>query len=205
MHITQEKKHQESILHAEFANAIKFINNDLPEASRIKFLHWDIHKHCRSRNGGRQSSAHIYFDGKIENIDNLESQPGPHNEDINENQSLKPLKFQKGVLRTNCIDCLDRTNVAQYSYGLAALGHQLRALGFIDEPRVDLSSPLADDLMQLYEAMGDTLALQYGGSPTHNKIYVHVMQHYRQELIQDLDSLVEDPHKGTSHAAMIRC
>nr|CAB3447916.1 unnamed protein product [Digitaria exilis] len=26
---------------------------------------------------------------------------------------LKPPKFQKGVLRTNCIDCLDRTNVAQ--------------------------------------------------------------------------------------------
>jgi hypothetical protein len=34
-------------------------------------------------------------------------------------------RFQSGVLRTNCIDCLDRTNVAQYAYGLAALARQV--------------------------------------------------------------------------------
>ncbi|KAJ6816808.1 phosphoinositide phosphatase SAC2-like [Iris pallida] len=79
--------------------------------------------------------------------------------------------FQKGVLRTNCIDCLDRTNVAQYAYGLAALGHQLYALGFIDVQKVDLESSLADELMCFYERMGDVLALQYGGSAAHKKIF----------------------------------
>lgn len=78
--------------------------------------------------------------------------------------------FQKGVLRTNCIDCLDRTNVAQYAYGLVALAHQLHALGFIDAPKIDLDAPVADDLMAVYESMGDTLALQYGGSTAHNKV-----------------------------------
>lgn len=77
---------------------------------------------------------------------------------------------QRGVLRTNCIDCLDRTNVAQYAYGLVALGHQLHALGFIDVENIDLDSPLADNLMKLYEEMGDILALQYGGSAAHNKV-----------------------------------
>lgn len=86
------------------------------------------------------------------------------------NFSFKPTMFQKGVLRTNCIDCLDRTNVAQYAYGLAALGLQLHALGFIDMPQIDLDSTLADDLMRCYERMGDTLALQYGGSAAHNKV-----------------------------------
>ena len=37
--------------------------------------------------------------------------------------------LQHGVLRTNCIDSLDRTNIAQFTYGLLALGHQLHALG----------------------------------------------------------------------------
>ncbi|KAJ1425247.1 SAC domain [Sesbania bispinosa] len=77
---------------------------------------------------------------------------------------------ERGVLRTNCMDCLDRTNVAQYAYGLAALGHQLHALGIIDHPRIDLDDPVADDLMGLYERMGDTLAHQYGGSAAHNKV-----------------------------------
>ncbi|WVZ19101.1 hypothetical protein V8G54_006423 [Vigna mungo] len=77
--------------------------------------------------------------------------------------------FQRGVLRTNCIDCLDRTNVAQYAYGLAALGHQLHALGIIDHLKIDLEDPVSDDLMGFYERMGDTLAHQYGGSAAHNK------------------------------------
>ncbi|KAI0495686.1 hypothetical protein KFK09_021989 [Dendrobium nobile] len=82
----------------------------------------------------------------------------------------KPM-LQKGVLRTNCIDCLDRTNVAQFAYGLAALCQQLHLLGFIDVPVIGLDSSLSDDVMDLYEKMGDTLALQYGGSTAHNKIF----------------------------------
>ncbi|PWZ07771.1 Phosphoinositide phosphatase SAC2 [Zea mays] len=91
--------------------------------------------------------------------------------EVNGSAQIKPPKFQKGVLRTNCIDCLDRTNVAQYAYGLAALGHQLHALGSVESPEVHLDSPLSRHLMHFYERMGDTLALQYGGSAAHNKIF----------------------------------
>lgn len=42
---THEKKPRESILRTEFANAIDFINKDLPEENRLRFLHWDLHKH----------------------------------------------------------------------------------------------------------------------------------------------------------------
>lgn len=86
------------------------------------------------------------------------------------NDYLKPTMFQKGVLRTNCIDCLDRTNVAQYAYGLAALGYQLNALGVTNSTKIDLDDPLAEELMGFYERMGDTLAHQYGGSAAHNKV-----------------------------------
>ncbi|KAL8119844.1 phosphoinositide phosphatase SAC4-like isoform X3 [Apium graveolens] len=95
---------------------------------------------------------------------------GDSNVDNEEYYGKSPL-FQKGVLRTNCIDCLDRTNVAQYAYGLIALGQQLHALGVKDSSKIDLDDPLADDLMRFYERMGDTLAHQYGGSAAHNKIF----------------------------------
>lgn len=87
-----------------------------------------------------------------------------------DNFSLKPPKYQTGVLRTNCIDCLDRTNVAQFAYGWAALGRQLHTIGYIDTPDIDLDSILGDDLMSIYEKMGDTLARQYGGSAAHNNV-----------------------------------
>ncbi|KAL2538901.1 Phosphoinositide phosphatase SAC1 [Forsythia ovata] len=84
--------------------------------------------------------------------------------------SVPPL-FQSGVLRTNCIDCLDRTNVAQYAYGLAALGRQLHAMGLTDNPKVDADSSIAAALMDMYQSMGDALAQQYGGSAAHNTVF----------------------------------
>ncbi|PSR96516.1 Phosphoinositide phosphatase [Actinidia chinensis var. chinensis] len=79
--------------------------------------------------------------------------------------------FQSGVLRTNCIDCVDRTNVAQYAYGLAALGRQLRAMGLTDKAKVDADSSIAAALMDMYQSMGDALAQQYGGSAAHNTVF----------------------------------
>jgi hypothetical protein len=80
-------------------------------------------------------------------------------------------RYQNGVLRTNCIDCLDRTNVAQYAYGLEALGRQLQAVGLTDTPKIDPDSGVAATLMDMYQNMGDSLALQYGGSEAHNYVF----------------------------------
>ncbi|CAL5417230.1 unnamed protein product [Camellia sinensis] len=80
-------------------------------------------------------------------------------------------RFQSGVLRTNCIDCLDRTNVAQYAYGLAALGRQLLAMGLSDTPKLDAECTIAAALMEMYQSMGDALAQQYGGSAAHNTVF----------------------------------
>lgn len=80
-------------------------------------------------------------------------------------------RFQSGVLRTNCIDCLDRTNVAQYAYGLAALGRQLHAMGLTNISKVDPDSSIAQALMDMYQSMGDALAQQYGGSAAHNTVF----------------------------------
>lgn len=32
---------------------------------------------------------------------------------------------QKGIVRTNCVDCLDRTNTAMYVIGKCAMAHQV--------------------------------------------------------------------------------
>ncbi|KAF3439741.1 hypothetical protein FNV43_RR18019 [Rhamnella rubrinervis] len=211
---THEKKPRELILRQEFANAIDFINKELSEENRLRFLHWDLHKHSRSKatnvllllgkvaayaltltgffyyqvtpalrsegSGNKASSENVeeynlspqrHFDDEIEDAHNSERKPSGGNNIANGNHSVKETKLQSGVLRTNCIDCLDRTNVAQYAYGLAALGQQLHVLGVTDSPKIDLDSPLADDLMGFYERMGDTLAHQYGGSAAHNKIF----------------------------------
>ncbi|KAG0492472.1 hypothetical protein HPP92_005870 [Vanilla planifolia] len=221
---TYERRPRESILRAEFARAIDFINKDLPAENYLRFLHWDLSGHSqRAKNvlelllllvsdalnltgffycqvpssvklSGALSLASLLSDNKIKplindpknNNDCVVSGDGSHKGNskseflpmdmsfgnVDQNCfAAKPPILQKGVLRTNCIDCLDRTNVAQYVYGLAALSQQLHLLGLIDAPAIDFDSPLSDDVMDIYEKMGDTLAFQYGGSAAHNKIF----------------------------------
>ena len=55
----------------------------------------------------------------------------------NSNSQSSDLKLQNGVARTNCIDCLDRTNAAQFVIGKCALGYQLHALGVISGTSID--------------------------------------------------------------------
>ncbi|XP_050232118.1 phosphoinositide phosphatase SAC2-like isoform X2 [Mercurialis annua] len=195
---THEKKPRESILRTEFANAIKCINKGLSEENRLRFLHWDLHRatnvllllskvaeyavnltgifYCQVTPSLRptERSSLSYSersDGGNEFGRTSAPEIGKNNSGACGNLSFKVPMFQRGVLRTNCIDCLDRTNVAQYAYGLVALGHQLHALGLMESTIIDLHNPLAEDLMKNYEIMGDTLALQYGGSAAHNKIF----------------------------------
>ncbi|TKY64217.1 Phosphoinositide phosphatase SAC2 [Spatholobus suberectus] len=213
---TREKKPRETILRAEFANAVRSINKNLTGENRLRFLHWDLHRHsrcskatnvlgqlgkvaayalkltgifyCSVTPNGRLDGLSQYSYSEDNNvIDHCITEQASINKDNvdketeisncycsggeEKDNSVKPLMLQSGVLRTNCIDCLDRTNVAQYAYGLAALGCQLQVLGFIESPYIDLDNPLAKELMQVYESMGDTLAFQYGGSAAHNKIF----------------------------------
>lgn len=76
-----------------------------------------------------------------------------------------------GILRTNCIDCLDRTNGAQFAVGMKFLNVSLQALGICNEEQcLESSSLLLQALMEMYGEMGDHIALQYGGSEAHRKV-----------------------------------
>lgn len=133
----------------------------------MDFLWWS---RMQCSNKGNGDGAEKDHHNAVRDTDCLETGSNCSTDDLHGVQSIKCPTFQRGVLRTNCIDCLDRTNVAQYAYGLVGLGHQLHALGFIDVENIALGSLLADSLMKIYEEMGDTLALQYGGSAAHNKV-----------------------------------
>ncbi|KAH8606315.1 SacI like domain [Trypanosoma vivax] len=79
---------------------------------------------------------------------------------------LAKVQLQKGVVRSNCLDCIDRTNIAQYFFGLHVLGHQLQALGLLhSHVDIALSPQVQELLLQIYLHVGDAIAMHYGGSP----------------------------------------
>lgn len=238
---TLEKRPREMILRAEFANAIEFLNKDLPEDDRLRFLHWDINKrprikakmalirlsdvaanaleltgflHCQliptSRTEELQKLSPVSCDDRgdhvKEDLDEMDVEMGNECDKLRGAYCVKVSSVQNGVLRTNCVDCLDRTNVGQYAYGLVALSHQLHALGFVDVDNINIDShsPLAQNLMQIYEEMGDTLSLQYGGSAAHNKVFSEMRGQWKattrsQEIIRSVQRFYRnaymDPEK----------
>ncbi|WZZ18792.1 hypothetical protein YC2023_111881 [Brassica napus] len=194
LNLLKTGKHRESILRAEFGKAISSINKGTTRENHLKAIHFDLNKHYKS--GADGAFEHLCNYGKraleLINLFFCEAPLGVGaeavindsffnnpfmNEDEEatspEEEALKAdiFSLQNGVLRSNCIDCLDRTNVAQYAHGLVALAQQLHLLGITGPPIVDKNNPLAKKLMEAYEKMGDAIAMQYAGSDAHIKMF----------------------------------
>ncbi|EIW70203.1 hypothetical protein TREMEDRAFT_30281 [Tremella mesenterica DSM 1558] len=67
------------------------------------------------------------------------------------------VRRQDGVFRTNCIDCLDRTNVVQSAIARQVLGTMLIQLGF----KADLDPEVENVFNDVWANNGDTISLCY--------------------------------------------
>ncbi|KAM5326719.1 synaptojanin-2 isoform 7-T8 [Glossophaga mutica] len=102
--------------------------------------------------------------GKLEKLENLlRPQLQLHWDDFDvftKGEGVSP-RFQKGALRTNCLDCLDRTNTVQSFIALEVLHLQLESL------RLN-SKPIADRFVESFKAMwslnGHSLSKMFTGS-----------------------------------------
>jgi len=83
-------------------------------------------------------------------------------------------QIQDGVIRTNCLDCLDRTNVVQSRVAIQVLKFQLKSVGInnlaiIGEdvsgtPYVGSVHPFIDNVKNIWAENGDALSRQYAGT-----------------------------------------
>ncbi|XP_055471911.1 synaptojanin-2 isoform X2 [Psammomys obesus] len=87
--------------------------------------------------------------GKLEKLENLlRPQLKLHWDDFGvfaKGENVSP-RFQKGTLRMNCLDCLDRTNTVQRLIALEVLHLQLESLGLN-------SKPITDRFVESFKAM----------------------------------------------------
>ncbi|KAK0627715.1 SacI homology domain-containing protein [Immersiella caudata] len=162
---SKERTPRESKLLEEYTRAIEYLNQFLPEKHKIIHRAWDMSRAAKSRDQD--------VIGTLENIaeDVVTTTGFFHNGDGH----TAPIRVQNGVARTNCIDCLDRTNAAQFVIGKRALGHQLHALGILEDTVIDYDTDAVNLFTHMYHDHGDTIAVQYGGSQL-----VNTMETYRK-------------------------
>lgn len=69
---------------------------------------------------------------------------------------------QRGTIRTNCLDCLDRTNCVQTFLGLDVLVDQIQNLGFTDKKQAQ--SRFEEVFRQMWVNNGNEVSKIYAGT-----------------------------------------
>ncbi|KAH9662389.1 phosphoinositide phosphatase SAC6 [Citrus sinensis] len=102
------------------------------------------------------------------------------------NEKGEKMKEQHGVVRTNCIDCLDRTNVTQSMIGRNMLEVQLRRIGiFGAEETINSHLNFDENFKILWANHGDDISLQYSGTPALKGDFVRCGQRTMQGILND--------------------
>ena len=90
---------------------------------------------------------------------------------------------QSGVFRTNCMDCLDRTNVVQSACGQRALEKQLQEEGFVVDLHTDVTTKWFN---ALWADNGDAISRQYTSTAALKGDYTRTRQRNYRGAINDL-------------------
>uniref|UniRef100_A0A915ENU0 SAC domain-containing protein n=1 Tax=Ditylenchus dipsaci TaxID=166011 RepID=A0A915ENU0_9BILA len=190
----REKRHNENMLHEQFLKTVRYLNQFRKPGKCIDYVSFDVSRCHKTSDvlqkleilGFRALMAHGWF----------QSFPQLRSREIKKHWLLDTyqpiyssdgtLILQHGISRTNCVDCLDRTNVAQFGIGKVALGLQLHAMGYIEEPVIDLNTEICRVFEELYDEHGDTLAWQYAGSQLVHSIKTYKKTAAFQERSRDV-------------------
>jgi hypothetical protein len=107
---------------------------------------------------------------------------------------------QKGTVRTNCIDCLDRTGVAQSVFARSVLARQMTGLGLMEESKhnanllssgddvtgPEFSAHMEAVLKRIWADNADALSMQYAGTGALKSDYTRTGKRTTAGALEDL-------------------
>ncbi|KYQ94354.1 hypothetical protein DLAC_04650 [Tieghemostelium lacteum] len=134
---------------AELGDSYRNTLNSLDYSKNVEYFAFDFHHFCQ---GGRFDRVDIlmdYLEEKIQLIGYMEKD--------HQYQS-----YQDGLIRTNCLDCLDRTNLVQSMIGTSVISNQLLKLGFVWS--IKDQTPLSKQIKLAWANNGDAVSFQYAGT-----------------------------------------
>ncbi|KAI8016492.1 Phosphoinositide phosphatase SAC7 [Camellia lanceoleosa] len=141
----------------------------------VRYLHFDFHHIC----------GHVHFERLSMLYDQIEDFL-IKNRYLLLNEKSEKVEEQLGVVRTNCIDCLDRSNVTQSMLGRKMLEFQLRRIGVFDAEESISTHPNFDDNFKiLWANHGDEISIQYSGTPALKGDFVRCGQRTVQGILKD--------------------
>ncbi|RXK39388.1 inositol/phosphatidylinositol phosphatase [Tremella mesenterica] len=186
VNLVNHKGHELPVKEAFERHMSHLASTDSLVAEKAHYVYFDFHTECRK----------MRFDRISVLIDRL----APALEEMGWFHSLTPsvlpsgasggstdvLRKQLGVVRSNCMDCLDRTNVTQSALGKWALNKQLRDAGVLSvKESVDEHPEFMSIFRNVWADHGDTVSRAYAGTGALKSDYTRTGQRSREGMIQD--------------------
>ncbi|KAK7744515.1 hypothetical protein SLS53_003400 [Cytospora paraplurivora] len=144
-----EKHGVEALIGEKYQKGIERYNEEHGDDSIVPFEWFDFHDACRG----------MKFENVEKLIETLRGQLDKFGSTIEQGGEI--IAQQKGTIRTNCMDCLDRTNVCQSSFGKYVLDAQLRDQGFDMTAQQDQVNTWFNTL---WADNGDAISKQYAST-----------------------------------------
>eukprot|EP01017_Pseudomicrothorax_dubius_P036224 TRINITY_DN5169_c0_g1_i2.p1 TRINITY_DN5169_c0_g1~~TRINITY_DN5169_c0_g1_i2.p1 ORF type:complete len:522 (+),score=125.56 TRINITY_DN5169_c0_g1_i2:180-1745(+) len=156
-----DKKKNQKIIGEELTYAINRIQNP-----KIQYIWFDFHHECRK---GKYQNLSKLVDCIGETMNNI-----GYSEYViqkNKGDQVSTIKQQKGTYRTNCMDCLDRTNVVQSVLSRLVLQKFLTDIGAFDAASKNATEvfrrfdgQLEDQFRSQWTRNANVLSLLYTGT-----------------------------------------
>ncbi|SPN97483.1 related to SAC1 - recessive suppressor of secretory defect [Cephalotrichum gorgonifer] len=166
-----EKHNTEAIVGEAYSRQVSKLNEDLPEGEKMPFEWFDFHAVCRGMKFENVSLLLDQIRGDLDRYGSTVEADG------------KVLRRQTGTLRTNCMDCLDRTNVCQSLFAKYMLEAQLRGEGFDMSAQVDQNSWWFNNI---WADNGDAVSNQYASTAAMKGDYTRTRKRDYRGTLNDL-------------------
>lgn len=185
LNLVNQKGHEKPVKDA-FEAVVKHSESDPVLAQQTKYIYWDFHTECKGMRFDRIDNLvhdlqdRLLADGWFHSVaptpSNVGGAAGPS----------KVLNVQKGVLRSNCMDCLDRTNVTQAAFAKWALNQQLRQAGVLSvKESVDDHPEFMLMFRNVWADHADSVSKAYAGTGALKTDFTRTGKRTNQGLLQD--------------------
>ncbi|KAF9179745.1 hypothetical protein BGZ51_006672 [Haplosporangium sp. Z 767] len=157
---------------------------DILSDPQIKYYHFDFHQECSKMRWHRVSLLldHFHHD--------LVAQ-GYFKAEYNADGLQKVYQRQTSVVRTNCMDCLDRTNVVQSVISRWVLNRQLQELGILAAGEQFESSEQFEYLFRnVWADNADVVSCAYSGTGALKTDFTRTGQRTKVGALQDLQNSI---------------
>ena len=157
------------------------------ELDRLHYIYFDFHSETK---GLRWHRAELLMDRLINGLSRGGYFRGAENPGA-PGGPLDTRSVQSSVVRTNCMDCLDRTNVVQSMLGRWAVTQQLVEAGILQAGEAANDDPVFEDLFRnIWADNADVVSKSYSGTGALKTDFTRTGQRTRAGMVQDLSNSI---------------